>query len=123
MGADDPRVGRCQGGIGQAELLRQIAAQIVEHRIGPRRQRMQHTPRRGFLQIERDALLVAVEAVEELAVVRPLPIAKKERPDPPRHVAAIGRVLDLDHLGAEIGQLHRAVRPSPILLDRDNPET
>jgi hypothetical protein len=38
------------------------------------------------------------------------------------HVTAIGRVLDLDDFGAEIGQLHRAVRPGAILLDRDDPQ-
>jgi hypothetical protein len=78
--------------------------------------------RRRFLQIERDALLVAVEAVEELAVVAAVAVAKEERPDPARHVAAIGRVLDLDDFGAEIGHLHRAVRPGAVLLDRDDPE-
>jgi hypothetical protein len=84
---------------------------------------MQHAPCRGFLQIERDALLVAVEAVEELAVVALVAVAEEERADMAGHVTIIGRVLDLDHLGAKIGQLHRAIRPGPILLDRDNPET
>jgi hypothetical protein len=35
MGADDLRVGRRQRGIGQAELVGKVAAQIVEERIGP----------------------------------------------------------------------------------------
>src|SRR5207302_4839047 len=81
MGADDPRVGRCQRGIGQAELLRQVAAQVVEEGIGSGCEAVQHVARGGFLQIERDALLVAVEAVEELAVVAPLALAEKEWPD------------------------------------------
>ena len=120
--ADDPRIGHREIGIGQAKLCRKIAAQIVEQRIRARRQPVQHFARGGFLQVERDAFLVAVKAVEELAVVALVTVAEKERPDPTRHIAAIGRVLDLDNLGAEIGQLHRAVRPGPVLLDRDNPK-
>src|SRR5829696_8340819 len=71
---------------------------------------------RGRLLEVCDALLVPVEAVEELAVFR----TDEIRPDPPRHVAAIGRVLDLDDLGTEIGQLHRSVRPRAILLERNH---
>jgi len=122
MGADDLRVGGRQRGVGQPELLRQIAAQVVDKSVGIGGEAMQHLPRLRLLEIERDAFLVAVEAVEELAVVAPLPIAEKERPDMAGHVAAIGRVLDLDHLGAEIGQLHRAIWPGAILLDRDDPQ-
>src|SRR4051794_8181504 len=84
---------------------------------------MQNTPGLRLLQVEREALLIAVEAVEELAVVAPVAVAEKERADPARHVAAVGRVLDLDDLGAEIGQLHRAVGARPILLDRNDPKT
>src|SRR5438477_12675168 len=74
----------------------------------PGARRVQHAPRARFLEIEGDALLVAVEAVKELAVVGAVAVAEEERSDMAGHVAAIGRVLDLDHLGAEIGQLHRA---------------
>ena len=84
---------------------------------------MQNTPGLRLLQVEREALLIAVEAVEELAVVALVAVAKEERADAPRHVAAIGRVLDLDDFRAEIGQLHRAVRPRAILLDRNHAQT
>ena len=36
------------------------------------------------------------------------------RPD----VAARARVLDLDHVGAQLGQVHRSERPGPVLLAR-----
>ena len=45
---------------------------------------------------------------------------EKIRTDAAAHVAAVGRVLDLDDLGAEIGELHRAVRARAILLDGDD---
>ena len=122
MGADDLRIGRREMRVSQPEPFRQIAAQIVEKRVGARRQPVQYPARRRLLQIERDALLVAVEAVKELAVVALVAVAEEKRPDAARHVAAIGRVLDLDDLRAEIGQLHRTVWSHAILLDRDNPE-
>ena len=42
------------------------------------------------------------------------------RPDRAAHVAALVRVLDLDHLGAEVGELHGAERPGAVLLDRED---
>jgi hypothetical protein len=29
-------------------------------------------------------------------------------------------MLDLDHLGAHVGEVARPIRPRPILLDREN---
>ena len=120
MRADDLRIGRREIGVGQPELRWQIAAQIIEQRIRARRQPVQHLARRRLLQIEGETFFVAVEAVEELAVVALVAVAEKERADAARHVAAIGRVLDLNDFRAEIGQLHRAVRPRAILLNRNH---
>ena len=43
-----------------------------------------------------------------------------------RHVAADvasgARILDLDHLGAEVGELQRRPRAGAELLDRDDPD-
>ena len=47
-------------------------------------------------------------------------LAEEVRADVARGVAPGLGVLDLDHLGAEIGQEHRAVGPRAELLDRDN---
>jgi hypothetical protein len=47
---------------------------------------------------------------------------KEIRPDAARHVAAAWPMLDLDHLGAHVGQVAGAIRPRPILLDRQNPQ-
>src|SRR5207302_10535566 len=97
-----------------------IAAKNIEQLIRASSQPVLNLARRRILQIEGETFFVAVEAVEELAVVALVAAAKKERADAPRHVAAIGRVLDLNDFRAEIGQLHRAVRPRAILLDRNH---
>ena len=44
-----------------------------------------------------------------------------ERPREARHLAA-GR-LDLDDVGAEVGEQHRAVRPGERLREVDDPHT
>ena len=53
-----------------------------------------------MLHIKRDTALVAVERLEEVTVARP----KEVWPDGAPDVATLGRVLDLDDLGAEVGQ-------------------
>ena len=67
-------------------------------------------------EIEGQAPLVAVEAVEELAVAGSEEIGA----DGTRHVAAVGRVLDLDHLGPLVGQEHGAEGTGPVLLDGED---
>ena len=51
------------------------------------------------------------------------PSAKKCGPDRAADIAALGRVLDLDHLGAEIAQQHAAERAGSVLLDGDDAQT
>ena len=36
------------------------------------------------------------------------------------HITVIGGVLDLDHLGTQIGEVLGAERPCPVLLDRND---
>ena len=58
----------------------------------------------GVLEIERDALLVAVDAQEIRA------LAVDERRSPGARVVAAARMLDLDDPRAHVGEQHRAVR-------------
>ncbi len=58
-----------------------------------------------------------------------LNVSKKSESSPSwngRHVAADvaagRRVLDLDHLGAEVGELERPPRPGAVLLDGEHPD-
>src|SRR5581483_2274045 len=66
-------------------------------------------------EVETDGTLVAVEALEEERG-----IAFGIRRNPACGVAAVARVLDLDDVGAEVGQLHRRERACPVLLEGDN---
>src|SRR5262245_35940801 len=113
MCAHDARVRLLQGRVGQAELRRQVAAQVVEHGVRFGCQRMEHRPPLRMLEIERQALLVPVEGLEELAVR----VAEEMRADVTTDVAAVLVVLDLDHLGAEVGEVRGAERPRAVLLD------
>jgi hypothetical protein len=73
---------------------------------------VEHRPRARMAEVERDALLVPVERLEEERVLRFL-----ERWHVAPDVPARRRVLDLDHLGAEIGELERTPGAGPVLLD------
>ena len=67
-------------------------------------------------QIEREAALIAVEGMMEMAIARP----KIIRPDGTPHIATLGRVFDLDDLSTHIGKQHGPERPGAILLNRQN---
>ena len=47
-------------------------------------------------------------------------ITEKIRTHRPADVAALGRILDLDHLGAHVGKLHGTERPCAVLLHRQD---
>ena len=103
--------------VGEADpqLLRLVAAQVRDERVGHADEVLEDAARLGTAEVERERALVAVEALEEERVGPVL-----VRRDVARDVAADGRVLDLDHVGAEIGELHRPVRAGAELLDRDD---
>jgi hypothetical protein len=114
--ADEARIRCLQLRVGQADLRRHIAAQVVEQRVCARDQIAEHRRPLGMLQVQRDALLVAVEGMEKLAVLG----REEMRPDPPADVAAIARILDLDHLCAEVGEVERAPGSGAVLLDGEH---
>ena len=67
------------------------------------------------LEVEHDAALVAIDAREVAAVVASFSIRRETAPVAAAHVA--GRRLDLDDVGAEVGQQHRAVRTGERLRE------
>ena len=113
MRADDPGVDLAELRVGESELLRLVAAQVVEGRIRRAHEPVQNLFCPRVLEVERDALLVAVEGLEEVAVA----VGEEMRTDRAADIAALGRVLDLDHLGAEVAQHHAAERPGSVLFD------
>ena len=115
--ADDPRVDVLQVVVGQPQLRRLVAAQVRVDDVGAAHQVLEDVARLRVAQVERDAPLVAVERLEEERV-----LALGERRHVAADVAAGGRVLDLDHVGAEVGELQRAPGPGAELLDREDPD-
>src|SRR6266508_3175186 len=95
-----------------------MAAQVVEHHITGRDQATQHFLAAWMLQVQREALLVAVEALEIDAVL----VSRIRRHVAP-HVTATCRLLDLDHLGAKVAQQHRRPRPGAILLGGEDADS
>src|SRR5262249_44863073 len=116
MGADDSWIDPLKLCIGDPEPLGLIAAQVIEGGIGSAHQRVQHPRRLRMLQVERQALLVAVEGLEEMAVT----IAKEMRAHPTADVAPLGPVLDLDDMRTEVGQYLAAKGAGAILLNGDH---
>ena len=99
----------------QSQPCRLVSAEVRVDDVGDAHEVLEHGARFGMAQIQREALLVAVERLEEERV-----LALLERRHVAADVAAGGRVLDLDHLGAEVGELESAPGPGAELLDRED---
>jgi hypothetical protein len=112
--ADDGGIDLAQRRVGEAELGRQIAAQVVVHGVGNTDQVVQDGLAVGMLEIEGERLLPAVERLEVERVA-----AGRVRPHVASDVAPDGRILDLDDLGAQVGQQLGAEGPGPELRDGD----
>ena len=115
--ADDPRVDVGQVGVPDAELRRDVAAQVGVDGVGAADQVVEHLAPGVGPDVEQHRRLVLVERLEEqrVAVLR---VRRDVAPD----VAARRRVLDLDDLGPELGEVHRPERPGAVLLERDDPD-
>ena len=98
--------------VSQTELRRLVAAQVREEASEPRTRSSSTGLRLRLPQVEREAALVAVEALEEERVS----VGLERRDNGPRRRGRL--VLDLDDLGTEIGELHRPPRPGSELLER-----
>jgi hypothetical protein len=101
---DEPRVARAQPCRIDLEPRGDPGAEVLYHHVAFRRQRGDDLAGARGLEVERDALLVAVEQSEIDARLA------DEWAEAARIVARARR-LDLDHLGAEVGEQRRAIRP------------
>ncbi len=113
--ADDARVDLLQVLVRDAEPLRIVAAEVRVDGVDGANEVLEHRPRLRVAQIEGDAPLVAVERLEEERVL-PLLEGRHVAPDVPCR----GGVLDLDHVGPEVGQLQGSPRARAVLLDRED---
>ena len=91
----------------EAELARPVRQAVVHERVGGRDQLAAPLAPLRRLEVERDRALAAVERVEVAA------LAGLERVVAAPFVAA--RRLDLDHVGAEVGEEHRRERGGHVL--------
>ncbi len=101
-GVDDPRVGGRDGVVVEAEARETAGAEVLHHDVGAAGELLGERDVAGVLEVEGDGALVAVDP----EVVRRDAVAHGRLPRP--GVVAGGR-LDLDHLGAEVGEQHRGV--------------
>ena len=97
--------------------LGDVAADVRVDRVADRDEILEHGAPGGGRDVEREAPLVAVERLEEERVLA-LRVGRHVAAD----VAARAWILDLDHLGAEVGKVKRAERARPVLLERDDPD-
>ena len=120
--ADKARVHRREGRMRQPQLAGLVAAQVVHHRVGALGQGMENTLPLGRLEVEREALLAAVEGLEEQAVVATEEMGPRLAGIVAAGAARACRRLDLDDLRAHVGHVQRTERSGAVLLHRENPD-
>ena len=113
MHTHDLGIDVCQLRVRDSKLGREVASEIVEHRIAALDQFAENLLTFWVLQIEAKAPLVAIKRLVEVAVAR----SEELRSNCAPNVPAVMEILDLDDLGAEIGKMLGAKGACSILLD------
>jgi hypothetical protein len=102
-----------------ADLVDHAGPQVLDQDVRRLAQTVQRLDVRGRLEVEHDRALVAVLAVE---VERRRAIRPEGRAPEARVVAALG-LLDLDHVGAHVGQQHAGQRTGQSLAHLDDADS
>ena len=98
--------------VAEAQLVERAGPEVVHHRVRDRVEVPDDLRRTGRLEVHRDRSLAQVQLGEHgLLVVVSLGLAQHDRPD--AGLVHPGAALDLDHVGAEQAQEHRAVGTGP----------
>ena len=106
-GEDDGGIGPAQLFVAQSKALQHSRAEILNEHVADPGQRLDQRNRRGLFQVQPKSQLVQADAVEGW---RTLQVAVERVVAAPHGVQ--GRdALDLDHLGAQQGQVQRAIGP------------
>ncbi len=113
VAADQPRVHRLQAVVRITEAIEHAGTEVADEHVGAADQRVEGAPAERRAQIDREAALVAVVAAEMRAVEAAAEAAEG--------VAAV-RVLDLDDVGAEVGEHHPGQRPGDHGRQLDDPD-
>ena len=101
--------------VGQPEPRRAVAPQVAEQRVRDLDEVAEDGGAFRRAQVEREAALAAIERLEEEAVLL-LGVGGHVA----AHVAAGRRILDLDHVRPEVGEVQRRERAGPVLVDGDH---
>ncbi len=112
---NNPRVERGEFRIAEPQPLRDALAKILHEDVAARRQPMHDLARLGLLQIQRDTFLVLVVGLEIIIAPALDGRTARDRGDSAAGVAPLA-LLDLDNLGAQVGEHLR--RDRPLLPDR-----
>ena len=103
-GVHEPGIAGPEHVAAEAEPLHRAGPEVLHEHVGPIDERQKRLPIDRILQIEREALLAAIDAGEVAALA-----ARQEGAVLPGVVAAVGP-LDLHHLRAQVSQDHGAER-------------
>src|SRR5215211_5496132 len=117
---DEARVRLFQRLVAQAELLQGSAPPVLDHDVGPGRQRLD--PLQPFLafEVDPDRTLVAVDG-EEIRRLAEFPPASEGRAPVAGVVPPLG-VLDLQDVGAQVAEHHRRVRSGQNPREVEDPD-
>src|SRR4029077_14048485 len=111
------RVRRRERRVVEAELRGKVAAEVVVNRVDAPDQPVEEAAPLRRAEVQGEAPRAAVEGLEVEAVVRRRVV---EGRDAARLVAARRRVLDLDHLRAEIGEEGHRIRTGAELREGED---
>ena len=103
-GIDDLRVDLEHRGVANAQAIHRAGAEVLDDHIGVLRQAQEHGAAGRGLQVQAQAAFVPVLRQELHALAAHELVAEIAR-----QVAALG-LLDLDHIGAQVAEQHRADR-------------
>jgi hypothetical protein len=99
---DEPGVDLRQHVVAQAQLLQRASAVVLGQHVRVTNQAHQHFAALFMLQVDRDSALVPVHHEERRGHAVDPRLAVSAR------VVAAGKLFDLDHVGAHVGQHHPA---------------
>ena len=120
---DDPRVDLSQGLVADAEPVENAGPKALEHDVVMRGQAQEGVAAGVGLQVDADRALAAVERqVERRAGAEGLLGVGAVVGRRPAHVVPAARVLDLDHIGPEVGQQQRAEAARQQTGEIQNPD-
>ena len=109
--------------VGEAEVRHHAGAVVLDHHVGRPHELEEGLATVGLRHVDAHAALVAVHLVEVHRAVVRLALQVLERADPEqRSRRRTRRPLDLDAVGAEVGEEAAADRPGPVRRHLDDPQ-